>query len=199
MNERKRALRSELVAARSRLSPDARAARSLAIAERLEAVSGFRDARVLAVYAPLGAEVDPGEIARRAAAHGAAIAYPRTVPGPRCLAFARAAPGTLVRGPLGALEPAASAPEIPLADVDWVVVPCVGVSLDGHRLGRGGAYYDTTLPAMPRATRVGVAFEAQLVPELPGEPHDAPLDAVVTEGRTLLFARGERAAGARAT
>jgi 5-formyltetrahydrofolate cyclo-ligase len=42
---------------------------------------------------------------------------------------------------------------------------------------------------MPRATRIGIAFDAQVVPSLPREPHDAPLDAVVTESRLLTFAR----------
>jgi 5-formyltetrahydrofolate cyclo-ligase len=73
--------------------------------------------------------------------------------------------------------------------IDCVIVPCLGVSRDGHRIGRGGGYYDATLPTLERALRVGVAFEVQLVPALPREPHDAPLDAIVTEGRILLFTR----------
>ena len=77
MDERKRALRSELAAARARLSVDDRAARSTAIADRLPEVPGYLDAKVLAVYAPLGAEVDPGELARRAAARGVTVVSPR--------------------------------------------------------------------------------------------------------------------------
>jgi 5-formyltetrahydrofolate cyclo-ligase len=73
-----------------------------------------------------------------------------------------------------------------------VVVPGVAFSQDGHRLGRGGGHYDATLAQMPRAVRLGVAFEAQLVAELPREPHDAPLDAVVTESRVLLLPRVRR-------
>ncbi len=194
MNE-KRALRSELVTARARLSPDDRAARSLAIADRILAIPGFRDAKVLAVYPPLGAEVDPGELARRAAARGVLLVYPRIRQGDRQLAFLRAAPETLVQGPLGTLEPPAGAAEVAPGIVDCVVVPCVGASQDGHRLGRGGGYYDATLPSLERALRVGVAFEVQVVPALPREPHDAPLDALVTEARTLLFHRVPRAHG----
>ena len=45
---------------------------------------------------------------------------------------------------------------------------------------------------MPRASRVALAFDAQVVPSLPREPHDARLDAIVTESRTLLFSRESR-------
>jgi 5-formyltetrahydrofolate cyclo-ligase len=189
MKERKRAQRSELVAARARLSSDDRAARSIAIADRIVEVPGFRQARVLAVYAPIGAEVDPEELARRAAARGVTLVYPRARQGDRRLSFAPAAPGDLVRGPLGAFEPPVSAAEVAPGSIDCIVVPSVGVSADGHRIGRGGGYYDATLPTLSRALRVGVAFEVQLVAALPREPHDAPLDAIVTEARALLFDR----------
>ncbi len=183
----KRAVRSELIAARARLSPDERLEKSRAIADRLEAFAPFQGARVVAVYAPLGTEVDALEVARRALARGVSVVFPRVVAGERRLAFARCAPGELVRGPFGAAEPPAGAPEVLPEDVACVVVPGVAFSQGGLRLGRGGGHYDATLGAMPRATRVGVAFEAQLVPSLPREPHDASLDAVVTEARTLVF------------
>jgi 5-formyltetrahydrofolate cyclo-ligase len=199
MNERKRALRSEAIAARARLGHGERAAAALAFAARIDEVPGFRAARVLAVYAPLGTEADPTALALRAAARGATLLYPRVRRGDRRLAFAPGTPGALVVGPLGALEPPAGVAEAPLDAVDAVVVPCLACSPDGLRLGRGGGYYDATLPAMPRALRVGVAFEVQLVPALPGEPHDARLDALVTERRVLLFEREPRAPGARAT
>jgi 5-formyltetrahydrofolate cyclo-ligase len=199
MNEPKRALRSELVAARARLSADDRATRSRAIADRVEEIPGFAAARVLAVYAALGAEVDPGEIALRAAARGVALAYPRAARSGRLLTFARAVAGDLVRGPVGALEPPADAPAVPLDQIDAVLVPCVGVGRDGSRLGRGGGYYDATLPALSSAIRIGLVFEVQLVPALPCEPHDAPLDAAVSEARVFLFTRDRRSQGASAT
>jgi 5-formyltetrahydrofolate cyclo-ligase len=108
------------------------------------------------------------------------------------LVFARAEPRELEPGPFGALEPPAGAREVPLDEIDCVVLPGVAFSEDGHRLGRGGGYYDATLARMARAARVGVAFDAQLVPTLPREPHDAALDAIVTEARLLLFPRESR-------
>jgi 5-formyltetrahydrofolate cyclo-ligase len=191
-SDEKRALRSELIAARARLPQDARAEKSRAIADRLDAVAAFRDARVVALYAPLGTEVDGMEIARRALGHGARVVFPRAVPGERRLVFARCGLGDLVRGPLGAGEPPAGSIEVAGEDIGCVVLPGVGFSEDGFRLGRGGGYYDATLKRMPGAARVAVAYDLQVLPKLPREPHDAALDVLVTESRTLSFRRDSR-------
>ncbi len=190
--EEKRSLRTAILAARSAIPPAERRALSRTIADRLEDVPAFCAARTLALYAALGAEVDLSEVAARARSRGVEPVFPRVVPGERRLVFARCAPDALVPGPLGALEPPAGAPELLGDAVDCVLVPGVAFTADGHRLGRGGGYYDATLAAMPRAARIGVAFELQLVPALPSEAHDARLDALVTEVRALLFRRESR-------
>ncbi len=186
--EAKRALRSELIARRARLGPDERAEKSRAVAELIEQLAAFRDADVVALYAALGTEVDAAEIVRRAVARGVRVAFPRAG-ADRRLAFAVCAPGALVRGPLGAAEPPASAPALDPRDLGCVVMPGVAFSEDGLRLGRGGGYYDATLRALPGVARVGLAFDVQIVPTLPREAHDAPMDAVVTERRVLSFRR----------
>ncbi len=185
----KRALRSQLIAARARLSQDDRIERSRAIADRLDAVDAFRTATTVALYSPLGTEVDSLSIARRVLSRGGRVVFPRVVKGERRLAFARCDPSDLAPGPLGAAEPPAGAPEVPPAEIGCVVLPGVAFSLEGRRLGRGGGYYDATLRRMPGAARIGVAYEVQVVPSLPHEAHDQTMDAVVTDARTLRFAR----------
>ncbi len=191
-SETKRALRAELSARRARLGADERAAHAEAIAARIDGLPAFRDAGTIALYAAMGAEVDATRLTGAALVRGVRVVFPRAVPGSRRLAFAVCDPADLVRGPFGAAEPPPGAPEVDLAEIGCVVLPGVAFSLDGLRLGRGGGHYDATLAAMPAAARVGVSFEAQLVPALPREPHDARLDAVVTEARTLLFPRESR-------
>jgi 5-formyltetrahydrofolate cyclo-ligase len=185
----KRELRSELVAARARLRPEERQAASAVIAERLTALEPFRDAETVGLYAPLGAEVDVRPMARAVLARGGRVAFPRSVASQRLLVFCACNLEELVPGAMGAGEPPPGARQVPLSEIQCFVVPGVGFSRDGLRLGRGGGYYDATLEQAPRAVRVGVAFEVQLRPELPREPHDVPLDAVVTERATLRFPR----------
>lgn len=187
---RKRALRAELIQVRARLSKEERDAGSRAIAERATGVPELMAARTVALYAPLNTEVDPGEIGRKLIAAGTRIAWPRVEAASRILAFASCEPGELVRGPLGALEPPPRARTVDLGAIDAVVMPGVAFSVDGLRLGRGGGYYDATLKRVPaRALRVGLGFDVQVVPALPREPHDVPLDLLLTDARTLRFPR----------
>jgi 5-formyltetrahydrofolate cyclo-ligase len=188
----KRALRAELLARRARLTAEERAERARAIASRIESIPAFLAAETVALYAALGSEVDCIDITRRAVARGVRVVFPRVVEGERRLAFARSDAALLVRGALGAAEPPADAPAVELAEIGCVVLPGVGFSEDGLRLGRGGGYYDATLALIPGAARVGIAFDLQIIPALPREPHDAALDAVVTEARALLFPRESR-------
>jgi 5-formyltetrahydrofolate cyclo-ligase len=192
----KKDLRAAVGAARRELSLEDRAARSRAIAERVAALPVFAAARTVALYAPMGAEVDTAPIALLALEAGKRIAYPRQRGTDREMGFATCAAAALVAGPLRTQEPPADAPAVPLDELDLVIVPGLAFDPSCRRLGRGGGHYDATLACVPRrAARVGVAFEVQIVPEVPEEPHDAPLDAVVTEARILFPWRGPGPAG----
>ena len=65
---------------------------------------------------------------------------------------------------------------------ELLLVPCVGFGPRGIRLGYGGGFYDRTLAAMqPKPATVGLGYAHGYVPWLEGEPHDVPLDALMTE------------------
>lgn len=83
-------------------------------------------------------------------------------------------------GPLGLLQPRADAEQ---AVPDLLFVPLLGFTAGGARLGQGGGHYDRWLAAHAKAIAIGLAWDAQLVDELPLEPHDRPLTAVVTPTR----------------
>lgn len=67
-----------------------------------------------------------------------------------------------------------------------VIVPGLAFTRDGYRLGRGGGFYDSLLAQMPGAFRLGIAFDQQIVSELPLEMHDLGLDAVATDKQWIL-------------
>jgi 5-formyltetrahydrofolate cyclo-ligase len=90
--------------------------------------------------------------------------------------------GPLTRGRYGLFQPdePGLGPEA-LAEADVIVVPALALDRHGVRLGRGGGYYDRALPhARPDAVLVGVVFDDELVEQLPAEPHDRRIGAVVT-------------------
>lgn len=93
----------------------------------------------------------------------------------------------LETGPFGILQPAAgSATAVP----HLAMVPLLAFTEDGIRLGQGGGHYDRWLEANPGTIPVGMAWDCQLVDELPAEPHDVPLHAVVTPTRLYLTTEG---------
>ena len=65
-------------------------------------------------------------------------------------------------------------------DFDLIVVPGMAFDNEGHRLGRGRGYYDRFLAQHPHTRTIGLCFDFQLVPEVPSEPHDRPIDEVLT-------------------
>jgi len=70
------------------------------------------------------------------------------------------------------------------------IVPGIAFDLRGHRLGRGRGAYDRVLARHAAAGRIGLAYEFQVVPLLPSEPWDAPMDTVVTNARIVDAHRG---------
>jgi 5-formyltetrahydrofolate cyclo-ligase len=188
---RKVALRERMIAARAGLSPGERAAASLAIASRLESLPAWSGARTVALYAPIGAEVDTAELALRAISGGKRVVWPRLAPSGKAMEFAACAAADLVAGPARACEPPPSSPSVPAGEIDLVAVPGVAFDARGGRLGRGRGHYDASLARFrPGAFRVGLAFESQVVAAVPAEPHDERLDAIVTETRVLVATDG---------
>lgn len=70
---------------------------------------------------------------------------------------------------------------IVVPEFDVIIVPMLGFDASLHRVGYGGGYYDKFLAAQPSARKIGVCYEFGRVNHLPSEPHDVPLDMIVTE------------------
>ncbi len=91
----------------------------------------------------------------------------------------------LVTGRFGIREPARDCPEVPLKQLDLVLVPGLGFDMRGRRLGKGKGYYDRLLPDAG-GWLCGFGFECQIVDEIPTEPHDYLVDCILTPVRWVL-------------
>ena len=182
-------LRRRLQAARLGLSSPDRALRSRRVCEKLATLRWLSEARGVALFWPLlgRGEVDirPLDLTLRDA--GKRVYYPfvdsnRVV---RRFGFREVrVPTTLVGRGHGFAEPDPREAEAERGDLDLVVVPALGVAPNGHRLGHGAGFYDTILPAhRPPARAVVVAFDLQVVDELPVLERDQACDLVVTDQR----------------
>ncbi|MEM9668961.1 MAG: 5-formyltetrahydrofolate cyclo-ligase [Pseudomonadota bacterium] len=143
---------------------------------------------IVAGYCSVNDEICPQELMQRLAYFGAALCLPR-VNDDDTLSFHFWEPGEpLVEGRFGLKEPAADAP---LAEPTLILVPLLGFDGNGTRIGYGKGHYDRALTKLREKGRIfacGLGYKAQMMEDLPVEPHDQPLDWAVTEqGSVPLF------------
>ncbi|HEY5388750.1 MAG TPA: 5-formyltetrahydrofolate cyclo-ligase [Thermoleophilia bacterium] len=180
-------LRRRALAARDALPGAARARLSVAVCARAASLPELEAAATIMLFAAFRSEVDTQTLLSWALEHGKAVCFPRIL-GPRRMAAYRVtdAPIHLVPGAWGIPEPREGLEEVPPERMDAVVVPGAAFDAAGRRCGYGGGFYDTYLPrTRPGIPWVALAFEAQLVDELPCEPHDLAVGTVVTEARII--------------
>jgi 5-formyltetrahydrofolate cyclo-ligase len=180
-------LRAAALAKRDALSGEQRMAAAQAIARRglpIEITPGA----VVAGYSPIRSEIDPAPLMQELAARGMRLALPVIVARDAPLGFRLwAANDTLLRGPLGILEPSPDAAEIV---PDIVLVPLAAFDRSGHRIGYGAGHYDRTLARLRDSKKIiviGLAFAVQEIETIPALPHDVALDYVLTETRLFDF------------
>ena len=94
----------------------------------------------------------------------------------------------LVNNAYGLAEPLATANSINIAETAALLIPMVGFDLEGYRLGYGGGYFDRLLasPEWQRVLTIGVAFDLALVPKIPIDPWDLPLQKIFTESGMVV-------------
>ena len=183
----KLAARRRALAVRDALPVAKRARLSVAICARAAALPELGAAATLMLYASFRSEVETSALFAWAIDSGKTVCSPRIL-APRLMAsYLIADPATdLVSGSWGIPEPREGLEEVPPERIDAVVVPGAAYDSDGRRCGYGGGFYDAYLArTRPGITWVALAFEAQLTDELPCEPHDLAVNAVVTEARVI--------------
>jgi 5-formyltetrahydrofolate cyclo-ligase len=182
-------IRARMRALRAAYPKAALSERSAAITERIVALPAYRDAGSVALFWPMPHEVDLRALDAHCRSHKKSVFYPvmDAIPSGVRTGFALTE-GTAALAPRSErfFEPPADAPRAERGEIELIVVPALAVGANGHRLGYGRGFYDVTLPDFkPPAKSVVVAYEFQLLSELPELGHDVASDYVVTDSRTL--------------
>jgi 5-formyltetrahydrofolate cyclo-ligase len=174
----KKELRRHLRAELARLTPPAAAAASEGIRMSIPSLPRWPEARTVAAFAALPTEPDLRPFDWLLSRH---LLLPR-IDGENLVFHQVTAPDQLTPGPFGVLEPdPQKCPAADPATADLIFVPGLAFTHDGARLGRGRGYYDRLLAALPNTTlRIGVCFRCQLIDSIPSEPHDEPVDLVLS-------------------
>jgi 5-formyltetrahydrofolate cyclo-ligase len=170
-----------VLAARDALTPEIRAEAAARLAALIDTIAVTPGA-IVAGYMPIRSEIDPRPLMAALAARGARLCLPVVAEDRETLIFREWHAGA-------ALEPSGFGLSVPTADAaelapDVLLLPLAVFDAAGNRIGYGKGHYDRALARLeavgPRR-KIGLAFALQRVDAVPAEPHDRPLDLILTE------------------
>ncbi|MFE5872990.1 5-formyltetrahydrofolate cyclo-ligase [Streptomyces roseifaciens] len=190
----KAGLRRGLLAVRSGLTSDDVAEAGAALARRALELPELAEAGTVAAYVSVGREPGTRALLEALRRRGVRVLLPVLLEDNDLDWAAYEGPDGLVRAGRGLLEPDGLrlGPEA-VTSADAVLLPGLAVDGRGMRLGRGGGSYDRVLARLSRAgatpSRVVLLYDSEVIPEVPAEPHDGPVDAVVTPSGVRRFSR----------
>jgi 5-formyltetrahydrofolate cyclo-ligase len=184
LNAQKAALRKQIRTVLLHIPPATRAAASAQICSRLKEQEFWKSAASVLFFAPLPGEPELWPLLEASLAAGKTVALPRFDAVEQSYVACRVQNlrSEIVTGHFGVREPHPGCVEIPLGRLDLVLVPGVAFDLNGNRLGRGKGFYDRLLPET-RKWKCGVAFDEQMVAEVPVGALDVPMDFILTPTR----------------
>lgn len=156
MSHDKSQLRAQLLAARQTIDSDIRASKDATVAGELLRAHDWSSVRTLHIY---DAIENLGEVDTRAFISILSLRYPTI--------------------DIDIASTSTNAP-LPTRSYDVVIVPVLGYDGHGNRLGMGAGWYDRFLQSQKSAARIGIAYTECYVDQLPVEPHDQPLDRIVS-------------------
>lgn len=148
----------------------------------------WRRARSILFYAPIKNELDVWPLVVSALEAGKLVSLPRFNVSTQSYVACRVREelADIAPGLYGIPEPRAHCEPVALNQLDFALVPGVAFDLHGRRLGHGRGYYDRLLAQM-RGKTCGVAYDEQVVDNVPVQPHDADVNCIVTPTRWIEF------------
>jgi 5-formyltetrahydrofolate cyclo-ligase len=187
ISERKRALRAAMLSQRARLSKVDSLSWSRLIQAQVLQFSPYLTCRSVALYSPMQNEVETGEIRYHALSAGKSVFLPRFGNEDSVELVEIGSPAELKSGRSGFLEPSGEKRLSPQAFGELALLaPAVAVDSRGNRLGRGKAWYDRLIKELNGAANVAaLAYEFQIVDEVPSDEWDQQVDYVITERRVI--------------
>ncbi len=184
----KSSLRKSLLLKRDGIAPAERISKDKEIRERLFSLDVFKNAKTILFYASFRSEVGTLECIRTALELGKNTALPLVdFKKKELLLFRIKDIAELEPGYRHIPEPGIiKNRDIALGDINVVIIPGAGFDLNGNRLGYGAGYYDRLLSNTKRhISTIALAYEEQITEEIPVEPHDVQVDAIVTDKRLI--------------
>ena len=173
----KAALRKHLLEKRDATSAELRDILSERIHQNIKQISSYTNSQNIACYFPIGSEVDTRVIMLDILKHDKNLLLPRIV-NDNLEFYIVPNLEKLEKGSFEIMEPKDSCKKA--EKIDCVLIPTVGVSKSGVRLGYGKGYYDRFLSLID-AVKISLTYSKQIVKSIPNDSHDVKMDLIVTE------------------
>lgn len=178
-NSKKNALRELLLERRDNTSFDLLKIASKKIQKRINKVYAFKDAQKIGLYYPTGSEILTQDIIQELVSKGKEVFLPKVIG--KNIEFRKIKDfSSLESGNFGIMEPKEDCQVDNYLDI--IVVPTVGISPSGVRLGYGHGFYDKFLEKKDALT-ISLTLEKQIIKNIPKSEHDISIDWIITEDR----------------
>lgn len=181
-------LRKEVLSRRRCQSEEEIKRKSLKIKERLFSLPLFEKSKVIMFYVSFGSEVRTEDAIKETINRSKRVVVPKTLLKEKRLLLSelRDYEKELERGTFNILEPKEEClREVSPQRLDLIIVPGVVFDEKGYRIGYGGGFYDRFLLEVDKIISIGLAFELQVVGEIPRQEHDLKVNLIITERRVI--------------
>ena len=182
-------IREEIAEKFAALSANEIAEKTKAIENRLFDFANFLESKITLLYVNNEHEVLTKNILKRAYSYNKIVVLPvyNTENFEMELKKVDNLEKDLNPGPRDILQPDESRCKVvPIDKIDIAIIPAVALDEKGGRIGSGKGYYDRLIPRLAITTRkVALAFEEQIIPQVPIESHDKHVDIIITENRVI--------------
>lgn len=182
----KKLLRQKMLELRKNFPAEQRLSASKQIIENFLRLDIVQTAANIFAYAPTAEEVQIDPLLENLLSSGKNVSIPFIISKSEMVAAKIDSLQSLIAGKFG-IRTAPEVEIVPESEIDLVIVPGLAFDRSGNRLGLGAGYYDRFLEKIPRAWKIALAYDFQLVETVPTDIHDQKIGALVTEKGEIFF------------
>ena len=184
--EQKKILRKQMTSKRSELEKNERDKLSREIVEKLLSHEVYKNSKTVMAYASMPEEIQLQELFENALSSKKILAIPFIVGRGNMRAVLLPSLDVLEKGDFGILTVRQENRKfVDAKEIDCVIVPGAAFDIRGNRLGLGGGYYDRFLKLAVNAKKIALAFDFQIVKDLPVSPSDCGVDLIITPSKII--------------
>jgi len=179
--------RKDILYKRNSLSESEIINNSKIISNRVIATKEYQTSKSIGAYYPKGSEVKTFDIIKHSINDKKEIGLPRVIDSTKIEFFKIIEDSfekiKFTKGKYGIFENSMST--ISIDKMDLLIIPGIAFDLQGNRIGYGKGYYDRFLSSTKAKYIIGLAYETQIINEIPNNDHDIPVDVIITEKRSI--------------